>query len=159
LKSNIWLIIYKINHLISRKEKKKKKILWRTSSFIVGLMVFNATFNIFSVISWQSLLLVEETGVPRENYRPAASHWQTLSHNVSSTPRPSWIRTHISGDRHWFHNINGMLCKVERWNIFSNCLWTFVCTNHDLHITMKWGCRGHMVVGFIATYAISAYHH
>ena len=28
----------------------------------------------------------EETGVPRENHRPAASYWQTLSHNVSSTP-------------------------------------------------------------------------
>jgi len=29
-----------------------------------------------------------EKGVPRENHRPAASHWQTLSHNVvSSTPR------------------------------------------------------------------------
>jgi hypothetical protein len=35
-----------------------------------------------------SVLLVEETGVPRENHRPVASHWQTLSHNViSSTPR------------------------------------------------------------------------
>jgi hypothetical protein len=31
--------------------------------------------------------LVEETGVPRENNRPAASHWQTLPHYaVSSTP-------------------------------------------------------------------------
>ena len=29
-------------------------------------MVFNATFNIISVISWQSVLLVEETGVPGE---------------------------------------------------------------------------------------------
>ena len=27
-------------------------------------MVFNATFNNISVISWQSVLLVEETGVP-----------------------------------------------------------------------------------------------
>jgi len=27
-------------------------------------MVFNATFNNISVISWRSLLLVEETGVP-----------------------------------------------------------------------------------------------
>jgi len=25
-------------------------------------------------------LLVEEIGVPRENHRPAVSHWQTLSH-------------------------------------------------------------------------------
>jgi hypothetical protein len=30
-------------------------------------MVFNATFNNISVISWQSVLLVEETGVPGEN--------------------------------------------------------------------------------------------
>ena len=50
-------------------------------------MVFNATFNNISVISWWSVLLVEETGVPRENLRPVASHRQTLSHNVvSSTP-------------------------------------------------------------------------
>jgi len=27
-------------------------------------MVFNTTFNNISAISWQSLLLVEETGVP-----------------------------------------------------------------------------------------------
>jgi hypothetical protein len=26
---------------------------------------------------------VEETRVPRENHRPFASHWQTLSHNVT----------------------------------------------------------------------------
>jgi hypothetical protein len=30
-------------------------------------MVFNTTFNNISVILWQSVLLVEETGVPREN--------------------------------------------------------------------------------------------
>ena len=33
-------------------------------------MVFNATFNNISVISWRSLLLVEETAGPGENYRP-----------------------------------------------------------------------------------------
>jgi hypothetical protein len=37
---------------------------------------------------WWSVLLVEETRVPRENHWPAANHRQTLSHNVvSSTPR------------------------------------------------------------------------
>ena len=35
---------------------------------LVGCMVFNATFNNISVISWQSVLLVEESGVPRENH-------------------------------------------------------------------------------------------
>jgi len=51
-------------------------------------MVFNATFNSISVISWWPVLLVEETGVPGENHRPATSHRQTLSHNVvSNTPR------------------------------------------------------------------------
>jgi hypothetical protein len=37
-------------------------------------MMFNATFNNFSAISWQFLLLVEETGVPGEIHRPVASH-------------------------------------------------------------------------------------
>jgi hypothetical protein len=37
-------------------------------------MVFNVTFNNILVISWQSVLLVEETGVPGENHRPIASH-------------------------------------------------------------------------------------
>jgi hypothetical protein len=39
-----------------------------------GIMVFNATFNNISVISWWSVLLVEETGMAGENHRPAASH-------------------------------------------------------------------------------------
>jgi hypothetical protein len=51
-------------------------------------MVFNATFNNIPVISRQSVLFVEEIGVPGENHRPAASHRQSLSHNVvSSTSR------------------------------------------------------------------------
>jgi len=45
-----------------------------------GIMVFNATFSNISVISWRSVLLVEETGVLGDNHRPATSHWQTLSH-------------------------------------------------------------------------------
>jgi hypothetical protein len=37
-------------------------------------MVFNATFNNISAISWWLDLLGEETGVRRENPKPAASH-------------------------------------------------------------------------------------
>ena len=59
-------------------------------------MVFNATFNNISVISWRSVLLVEETEIPGENHRPAASHWQRSSQNVvSSTPRLFGLWTHI----------------------------------------------------------------
>jgi hypothetical protein len=51
-------------------------------------MVINATFNHISFISWRSVLLVEETGVPSENHRSVVSHGRTLSQNaVLSTPR------------------------------------------------------------------------
>jgi len=42
-------------------------------------MVFNATFNNILVISWRSVLLVEETEVSWENHRPATSHLQINS--------------------------------------------------------------------------------
>jgi hypothetical protein len=45
-------------------------------------MVINAYFNNISVISWRSVLLVEETGEPGENHRHATSNWHTLLHNV-----------------------------------------------------------------------------
>jgi hypothetical protein len=48
--------------------------------------MFNATFNNSSVISWRSVLLVEETRVPVENYWLVAYHWQTLSHNIVHNP-------------------------------------------------------------------------
>jgi hypothetical protein len=38
------------------------------------VMVFDATINNISAISWQSVLLVEEIGVPGEHHRHAASH-------------------------------------------------------------------------------------
>ena len=43
-------------------------------SHMVMVMVFNATFNNILVISWWSVLLMEETGVPEENHRPVTSH-------------------------------------------------------------------------------------
>ena len=58
-----------------------------TESSVKG---FNAHFQ-----HYFSYILVEENCVSRENHRPAASHWQTLSHiDVSSTPRLSVIQTH-----------------------------------------------------------------
>ena len=51
-------------------------------------MVFNATFNNISAISWWSVLLVQE---PRKIHRPAASHQIFFAHNVvSSTHHHEW---------------------------------------------------------------------
>ena len=71
-------------------------------------MVFNITFNNISVISWRSVVLVEETGIPRENHRPVASRWQTLSHNYPETPGTPVSSTNKT-DR---HDITEILLKV-----------------------------------------------
>lgn len=41
---------------------------------MVRVMMFNATFNNITAISWRTVLLVEQTGVREENRRPAQSH-------------------------------------------------------------------------------------
>jgi hypothetical protein len=40
----------------------------------IWFMVFNTTFNNISAISRRQVLLVEETGLPRENHRPVEGH-------------------------------------------------------------------------------------
>jgi len=60
-------------NLVSTKFEDTQRVNRRRKAR-VRVMVFNTTFNNISVISWHSVLLVEETGVPRENHRPAASH-------------------------------------------------------------------------------------
>jgi hypothetical protein len=94
--------------LLGIQNKKKQLSNRRQVMFGVMVMVFNATFNNDSVISChgsgQFYWVNWNTG---ENHRPAASHWQNLSHNVeSSTHRLSGIRTHnVNGDRNWLHSL------------------------------------------------------
>jgi hypothetical protein len=47
--------------------------------FGLWFMVLNVTFNnILVMVADSCFFLVQETGVPGENHRPATSHWQTV---------------------------------------------------------------------------------
>ena len=54
---------FQTKHIKSITKRKKLKLVW-----LVGFMVFDATFNNILALSWQSVILVEETRVPGENH-------------------------------------------------------------------------------------------
>ena len=101
--------------------------------------MFNATFNNISVISWRSVLLVEETRVPSENRRPVTSHWQTLSHNVGSSTL-SLIGTTII-----FTSIPRQK-TTDRWNIMdwfiinypNEQIYIHTCVNISYYFFLCW---------------------
>jgi hypothetical protein len=59
-------------------------------------MVFNVTFKNISVISWWSVLLLEETEVQRR--KPPTLHKSLSDNVVSSTPRHEWD---LNSQRKW----------------------------------------------------------
>jgi hypothetical protein len=110
----------------------------------VGLgrvIVLNTTFNNISVISWQSVLSLEETGVPGENHWPAASQWQTLWHKSCIEYTSTWAGFEVYPT----HNFS-VKSSVKMHN--HKC------------VRVRPG-RDRMVVGFTTTRtcAISAYRH
>ena len=60
-------------YLLSKGNQTMKILIYVKSKYFVMkninmVRVLNTTFNTISVISWWSVLLVEETGVPGENH-------------------------------------------------------------------------------------------
>jgi hypothetical protein len=59
------------NFSIQRMARRTHVTLWRLRTFLYNrfrLIALNAAFNNISVISWRSVLLVEETRIPGENH-------------------------------------------------------------------------------------------
>ena len=138
----VWILNLNINTCYNH-------LLWLVWFGLWCLMPLS-TINI-SVISWQSILLMEEAEVPGENHWPAVSHWQTLlSHNVvSSTRRLSGIQAHyFSGDRHWcigscksnYQTITTMTSPFHdiQWDISHKCLNKFM---NEFKLWERLGCQ------------------
>jgi len=103
-------------------------------------------------ILWRSVLLVEESGEPGENYLPVANHWQPLSHNVvSSSPRLSGVQTRHVREliTRWKASmsdrlLNGVLSILSVWrNIV--IAFTFDCCHFQMVCCplchLWWSCR------------------
>ena len=108
------LLIIKITDTNRHKSDSKEKTIkpLRHVTWFC-LMAVNATFNNISVISWRSVLFVEETGVPGKNHRPVASHWRTLSHNV----------VHLA------------LIEIRTRNISTDCIGSYKSNYHTMMAT------------------------
>ena len=86
---------------------KNKLIEWTafiTSVLIMGqnywLLVFKATFNTISVISWESMLLMGVTQVPRENHLHSVIQWQTFSYEFVLSTLMHGRESNLIGDGH-----------------------------------------------------------
>ena len=131
----------------------------------------------------------EKNRVSGENHRPAASHWQTVSHNVvSSTPRlrgTTFVAictdlchfksyhggahtkvTLVYFSANTIYNLVNMLCYVNKTNMDQRCTAHILIDRKATHIIHVSGMlvihrsrRDCMVIWLATTYAVSNYHH
>ena len=115
-------------------------------------MMFNVTFNNISAITWLLVLLMEETGVPGENYRPATCHW--LYHKM-------FYRVHlaISGQLVIKSNMSFSLTYILiEWLVISVFRYFLNIVNSYRDYQTYWGYRYEhtpsLFQGVLGTYSI-----
>jgi hypothetical protein len=87
---------------------------------------FNTNFNNISVISMQSVLLVEETGVLRENHRPVSQVTDKLYHLI--VVNPTTIRSRPQRPHRMYYT---SVCKTYS---FWNFKWPRTCMHVLWHL-------------------------
>jgi hypothetical protein len=92
-------------------------------------MVFKTTFNNISAISWQSVLLVEETEVPGENRRPCDETFQVYMIDILCVCIYENIKTHkILSDCCLTPVEQFFSCIMVRTSYISMRWWCLLCT-------------------------------
>jgi hypothetical protein len=59
-------------------------------------VISHCFFNNISAISWRSVSLVEETGVPGENHRSVANHWHAFIRKCCIEYTSQWTRFELT---------------------------------------------------------------
>ena len=96
--------------------------------------------SIFQLYRGSHVLLVEETGVPRENHWPVASHWQTLSAGLVLTTSVV-ICTDCTGScQSNYHTIMTMAAPKCPTTIRS---WPWLPLNEHLSFSKDWTLQVH----------------
>jgi hypothetical protein len=93
-----------------------------------------ASFNNISVISWQSVLLEEETRVPGENHRPATSHWQTVWMLLLFNVKRRRMNVNLYRYIYWVRD-----CCLTPSPKFFTCIMTQICYVLNMCTDWKYG--------------------